>query len=60
VERPDHIVVHANDLDGNALDLEATDFAARVICHETDHLNGVLFTDKVLRYIDPDAKEEEI
>lgn len=46
VERPLSIKVKALDIDGNEKLYDFTDFAAVVICHEYDHLNGVLYTDK--------------
>lgn len=45
VDRPLTIRVRAQDLDGKPFELEAEDLLARVICHELDHLNGVLFVD---------------
>ena len=59
VERPDHVVVKAQDRDGNEVRVSADGFAARIVCHELDHLEGVLFTDKVIRYVEPDSDEEE-
>ncbi len=46
VERPSHIKVKATDRNGNEFELEADGLLARCICHENDHLNGVLFIDK--------------
>ena len=46
VERPSHIKVKAMDRNGNEFELEADDLLARCICHENDHLNGILFIDK--------------
>lgn len=46
VERPLFIKLKALDIDGNEQIYEFTDFAAVVICHEYDHLNGILYTDK--------------
>ena len=43
VPRPRHIRVRALDLDGNALDYEAEGFHARVVQHESDHLDGILY-----------------
>ncbi|MDF2550332.1 MAG: def [Chlamydiales bacterium] len=48
VERPSRITIKAYDLDGNPFVEELTDFAARCIMHENDHLNGVLFIDRVI------------
>ncbi len=45
VSRPAAITVEAQDLDGNPFTLEADGFLARAICHEVDHLDGVLFVD---------------
>jgi len=46
VKRYRHIVVKALDKNGNELNFEAHNFFARVIQHEIDHLDGVLFIDK--------------
>lgn len=46
VKRPEHIKVEYLDEEGNPQELEATGLNAVVICHEVDHLNGVLFVDK--------------
>jgi peptide deformylase len=45
VERPTKITVEARDLEGKPFSLEAEDFLARALCHEIDHLDGVLFVD---------------
>ena len=47
VERPDRIHVHYQDLHGIAHDLECDGILARCILHEVDHLNGVLFIDRM-------------
>ena len=46
VSRPEKIRVQALDVDGNELDFVAEGFFARVICHELDHLEGILIVDK--------------
>jgi len=43
VARPRHILVRALDLDGNAFEFEAEGYHARVIQHECDHLDGILY-----------------
>lgn len=48
VRRPNVLRVRYMDLEGNIVEEIAKDLYARVICHEVDHLNGILFTDKVL------------
>jgi peptide deformylase len=47
VERPTRIVVEAVDLEGDSISVEADGLVARCIQHELDHLEGVLFIDKV-------------
>lgn len=47
VKRFQKISVKAQDLDGAPLEFEAEDFLARVIQHEVDHLNGILFIDHI-------------
>ena len=42
-----HAVVHGIDLDGNPVVLEGEGLMAQALQHETDHLNGVLFIDRV-------------
>ena len=56
VERPDYIKIEATGLDGNRQIYEFRDFDARVMCHESDHLDGILFTDKATN-IRPAAEE---
>ena len=48
VRRPNVLRVRYMNLDGEIIEEEARDLYARVICHEVDHLNGILFTDKIL------------
>jgi peptide deformylase len=45
VDRPKSIRIAAQDLDGEPLELAADGWLARAICHEIDHLDGVLFID---------------
>ncbi|MBB6631162.1 peptide deformylase [Clostridium algidicarnis] len=48
VERPQHIKVKALNEEGKEINFDAEDLFARAICHEVDHLDGILFTDKVI------------
>ncbi|OZS79236.1 peptide deformylase [Tetzosporium hominis] len=59
VERPFYVKIEAEDRDGNLYELEAEDYEARAIQHEIDHLNGILFTSKIIRYVTPDEFMEE-
>ena len=47
VSRSEHVRVRAFDEFGNPIELEAEGYLARAIQHENDHLNGVLFTDRL-------------
>jgi peptide deformylase len=47
VPRAQHIRVSALDRHGKRFELELKDFPARVVQHETDHLDGVLFLDRM-------------
>ena len=47
VERPEKIKIRALDRNGKPFELEADGFLAVCICHEYDHLEGILFIDKL-------------
>ncbi len=47
VRRAEEIVVEAFDLQGREFSMTLTELAGRVVQHETDHLDGVLFTDRL-------------
>ncbi len=47
VDRPTWIHVRAQSLQGEIMEFEAEDFLARAICHEVDHLDGILFVDRL-------------
>lgn len=59
VERPDYIKIEALDLDGQKQTYEFSDFDARVMCHEYDHLDGILYIDKATNLRDADEYYEE-
>ncbi len=48
-ERPRSVTVRATDREGRSFTLEGSDLLARAICHETDHLDGKLFLDCMIR-----------
>jgi len=52
VERADHIRIQALGRDGERIEMEASDLLAVCIQHEIDHLNGVLFLDRVASIVD--------
>lgn len=47
VTRPMNVTVRAQDRNGNTFTVQGTELKARAFCHEIDHLNGILFKDKV-------------
>lgn len=62
VTRPNYVKVVALDMDMKEFELEGTELLARAICHETDHLQGHLYVEKVqgpLKDINMDEDDEE-
>lgn len=47
VRRAEQVVVEAFDLDGQGFEVSVDDLGSRAIQHESDHLDGVLFTDRM-------------
>ena len=47
IERAGSVIVRAYTLEGGTINIEATGFLARAIQHEGDHLNGILFIDRM-------------
>ena len=59
VERPEKVRVHAQDRKGNHIELEGDGFLANAVCHELDHLDGVMYTDKMIEDVTDQMEEEE-
>ena len=49
VSRPLQIRIRARDVQGEILERDAEGLLARVICHEIDHLDGILYLDRISR-----------
>jgi peptide deformylase len=47
IDRAESVVVRAEMLDGGPVQIEATGLLARALQHEIDHLNGILFIDRM-------------
>jgi len=47
VARPYRVLVKGLDLEGKEVEVEGEDMMARALCHEVDHLDGKLFTDRL-------------
>ncbi len=64
VTRPEQVQITAYDLSGNPIDQTVDGLLARAIQHENDHLQGVLFTDRVAesakRYVADELEDFEI
>lgn len=56
VLRPQKVRIKAQNEKGEYFEMEGTDLLARAICHELDHLDGILFVDKIV----PGTKESKI
>ena len=61
VTRPVKVRVKAQDENGNELDIMAEGLYKKALCHEIDHLDGILYTDRAvnMRRQDSEASEEE-
>lgn len=57
VIRPNIVTVRAQDRDGEYFEITGEEFLARAFCHELDHLDGVIYVDKMEREIFPDDEE---
>lgn len=55
VKRPEEVTVQACDRYGNEFVITGVDLLARALCHEIDHLDGILYIDKVIK----DYKEKK-
>jgi peptide deformylase len=58
VTRPVEILVSGLDRDGKEVEIEAGDLLARVIQHEIDHLNGIVFVDHLEDYLRNELRPE--
>ena len=47
VRRPNYVKVRALNRNGETIELEGEEHLARAFCHEIDHLDGILFVDKI-------------
>lgn len=56
VVRPAKVKVTAVNRYGKEFKIEGTELLARALCHEIDHLNGVVFTDLADEMVDPEEK----
>lgn len=60
VKRPAKVIVRAQNRKDETVEITGTELLARAFCHEVDHLNGVLFTDKVIKTADAETKDSTV
>ena len=59
VTRPMRVTVRAQDRHGESFELQAEGLLARAVCHELDHLDGVLYIDNMEREMTPEEIEAD-
>jgi len=59
VKRPEKVRVRAVDRKGNPFELEGEGLLAVCLCHELDHLDGVLYVDKMIEDVTDQMQEDE-
>ncbi len=47
--RPQHVTVRALNRNGETIEVTGHDLLAKAMCHEIDHLDGIIYTDKVIK-----------
>ena len=58
VKRPEKVRVRACDRKGNPVEVEGEGLLAVCLCHELDHLDGVLYVDKMIEDVTDKVEEE--
>ena len=59
VARPEKVRVAAQDRKGNAIEVEGEGLLAVCLCHEIDHLDGILYVDKMIEDVTDQMEQEE-
>lgn len=59
VKRPNYAKVRAQDRNGNWFEAEGEELIARCFCHENDHLDGIMYTEVMDRYLSEEEMEAE-
>jgi len=58
VSRPQSVIFKAYDRYGDEFEFEASGLTARAVCHETDHMDGIIFTSIAERILTDEEVEE--
>lgn len=56
VKRPYKVIVKGLNRKGEEIIIEGEGLLARVLCHEIDHLDGILFKDKVIKFVEQERE----
>ena len=59
-ERPEKVTVRAMNRDGKIYEVSGEGLMARALCHELDHLDGVLYKDKAIHMLTKEEIEERL
>ena len=59
VKRPNYAKVRAQDRDGNWFEAEGEELIARCFCHELDHLDGIVYTEVMERFLSEEELEAD-
>lgn len=59
VKRPNYAKVRAQDRDGNWFEAEGEELIARCFCHELDHLDGIVYTEVMERFLSDEELNRE-
>lgn len=59
VKRPNYAKVRAQDRDGNWFEAEGEEIVARCFCHELDHLDGIVYTEVMERFLSDEELDGE-
>ena len=59
MKRPYYAKVRAQDRNGNWFEVDGEELTARCFCHELDHLDGIIYTEKMDRDVTDELMGEE-
>ena len=59
VARPEKVRVRAQDRTGSPIEIEGEGLLARCLCHEIDHLDGVLYVDKMIEDVTDKMQQQQ-
>lgn len=59
VVRPESVTVKAQDRHGNPIEMTGEGFLAMAMCHEIDHLDGILYVDKMIEDVSDQYKQKK-